>query len=220
MPSDAPSSTPLQCPRCGGGWRAGATRCWLCGAEVQPVAADSAATPPAAGQAGPAERLGTFSLASLMMFVALTAVVLGVSTIALGIGIPLGVVLLVVWLRTAAVLRYRHGHGRSTSQVKKLHLFLESFGVTLALIAVTCVVAIAALDAGFFVCLGTVGEIKDGSERTYIAMAVWCGVVLAIAIPAFWWIGKWIARVIRRRWRRDIGESDVGKKGSSWNKRD
>jgi hypothetical protein len=179
---------------------------------VEPVAIDDTAAPLAASQAMPAEPVGTYSLASLMMFVALTAVVLGVSTIALGIGIPLGVVLLVVWLRTAAVLHYRHGHGRSTSQVEKLHLFLESFGVTLALIVVAGVVAIVAIAAGFFACGVTVGEIRDGDVRTSMAMAVWLVAALAVAIPAFWVSGRWFAKMIRRRWRRDIGEPDAGKK--------
>ena len=85
----------------------GATRCWLCEGVAEPVAIDDAAAPPAASQVVPPERVGSYSLASLLMFITLVSVVLGVSTIALGIGIPLGVVLLVVWLRTAAVLHYR-----------------------------------------------------------------------------------------------------------------
>ena len=56
---------------------------------------------------------GGFSLASLMMFVTLVSVVLGVSTIAPGIGIPLGLIVLVVWLRTAAVARRRHQDRKS-----------------------------------------------------------------------------------------------------------
>jgi len=35
---------------------------------------------------------------------------------------------------------------------------------------------------------------------------VWLVAALAVAIPAFWWTGKWFAQMIRRRWRRDIGE--------------
>ena len=82
MPADSPWSTPLRCPRCDAVLRVGAERCWLCEAEMQPVAADGAEVPPAASHAAPPERVGTYSLASLMMFVTLVAVVCGTFTIA------------------------------------------------------------------------------------------------------------------------------------------
>ena len=62
------------CPFCHALLLPGGSRCWLCEAEVQAVAADEAAAPTAANQAVPAERLGTYSLASLMMFVTLASV--------------------------------------------------------------------------------------------------------------------------------------------------
>ena len=201
-PNMAPSDAQL-CPKCRAELHAGVMRCWLCEAEVQQVAADTAAAPHAASQAVPAERVGSYSLASLLMFITLVSVVLGVSTIALGIGIPLGVVLLVAWLRTAAVLHHRPIHGRTTSPVEKLQLFVESFGFTLALIALTGIVAGAAVVAGFFACMGTWAV----TDQEVLANIVWWVVGLAIGIPAFWWLGKRMAKVIRRRWQRDVGES-------------
>ena len=148
----------------------------------------------------------SYSLASLLMFVTLASVVLGVSTIAPGIGIPLGIILLVVWLRTAAVARRRRQRGLAVTRAEKVQLFLASFGVSLALIAVTCVAGCAAYFAACFACLGTFAAFEPLGVDIGIALGyvVYGIVALAIAIPTIWWIAK----VIRRRWRRDIGKAD------------
>src|SRR3954471_15674450 len=135
------------CPHCHAGLRADAVRCWPCGAAVRADGETKAATTELAASRHEvvAEPLGGFSLASLMMLMTLVCVVLGVSSLWPGIGIPLGVVLFVVWLRTAAVTRRRAAHGLAVTSGKKIQLFLESFGVTLGLIIVTCVAGAAAL---------------------------------------------------------------------------
>jgi len=66
------------CPFCHALLLPGASRCWLCGADVEQAPAHDAAVPSAASQAVPPERVGSYSLAALMMFVTLFSVVLGV----------------------------------------------------------------------------------------------------------------------------------------------
>ena len=64
--------------------------------------------PPRVADAG---HEGGFSLASLLMFVTLVSVVLGVSSIAPGVGMPLAVIALITWARTVSVVRWRGSIG-------------------------------------------------------------------------------------------------------------
>jgi hypothetical protein len=197
-----------RCPRCAAVLRVGARQCWLCHAGVVPSATPDSAPPPRSPsvRARP-ERLGGYSLASLMMFVTLVCVILGVSSLWLGVGIPLGIVLLVVWLRTTAVVRYRYTHGETVGQEEKLRLLLASFGATVALLAVTFVAGCAAFVAGCFACVGIFLGLDEGigagqGVSMTLAWTVFGIIAIAIAGPVLWWIAK----EIRRRWRRDIGE--------------
>lgn len=201
-----------QCSRCGASLPADAPLCWLCFAPMERKPGDSRDAQSVL-KSQPADSMlqehtaSGFSLASLMMFVTLLCVVLGVSTIAPGIGIPLGIVLLVVWLRTAAVARRRMARGLTVTRSEKLHLFLESIATTLGLLAVICLAGCAAFFAACFACVmaWTGSEAVVGEQAAYAFAWIVFGVVaLAIALPMLWWIVK----VIRRRWRRDIGEPD------------
>jgi hypothetical protein len=191
----------LRCAQCGAARRPDAARCWLCGAAID----SKDATRAAASVEG--ETAGRFSLASLMMFVTLLCVVLGVSTIAPGVGIPLGIVLLIVWLRTAAVARQRAARGLTVTGAEKLQLFLQSIGTTLALLAVICVAGCAAFFAACFACIATFSGLErvvpEQAALTFGWMAFGL-VALAIVALTFWGVTK----IIRRRWRRDIGEPD------------
>jgi hypothetical protein len=169
--------------------------------------AKQAPKPRPARFSSPGETVGGFSLASLMMFVTLLCVVLGMSTIAPGVGIPLGIMLLVVWLRTAAVARRRAARGLAITRAEKLQLFLASFGSTLSLLAVVCLAGCAAFFAACFACAMTWAGLEgvvDERAASVFAWIVYGIVALAIAVPTIWWLVK----VIRRRWRRDIGEAD------------
>jgi hypothetical protein len=142
-----------------------------------------------------------------MMFVTLAAVVMGVSSIAPGVGIPLGIVLLVVWLRTTLVAKRRRARGHAVTREEKLHLFLASFGATVGLLAVTCFAGCAAFVAACFACMGTWAAL--GGDRTtgagwVLAWIVFGAVILVIVIPVL----RVLYRVVRRRWRRDVGDSE------------
>jgi fucose permease len=147
---------------------------------------------------------GGYSLASLLMFVTLASVVFGVSSLAPGIGVPLGMVALLVWLRTAAVARHRQARGELLDHAERAQLFVRSFGVALALIALTCVAGCAAFFAACFACIATFAALEPiGDDTAMAAGYIVHGIVgLAIVVPTLWFVAK----MVRRRWRRDIGE--------------
>src|SRR3954452_810085 len=194
------------CPHCHAGLRADAVQCWLCGADLRADGETTAATTPFARPRPDivAEQLGGFSLASLMMFMTLVCVVLGVTSLWPGIGIPMGVVFFVAWLRTTAATHQRAAHGLPASSGKKIQLFLESFGVTVGLIIVTCVAGGAALFAALgAMCLAT-SSVNSPDSKDAIPWVLGGTVVTIAAIFAL----VKLVKSSRRRWRRDIGESD------------
>jgi hypothetical protein len=155
--------------------------------------------------------VGSYSLASLMMFVTLLCVVLGVSTIAPGIGIPLGIVFIVVWLRTTAVTRQRAARGLAVTPLEKVQLFAASFGVTVGLLSLVGIAGIAAFWAACFACMGTYFGLEPVTTNDFALLIAWivCGVVvLVVLFVALKYAMPAIVRFVRRRWRRDIGEPD------------
>jgi hypothetical protein len=191
----------VQCIRCGAAVPAGLPLCWLCYAPVERNAGDSrvaqtVARTKVADSTHLGETASGFSLASLMMFVTLVCVVFGVSTIAPGVGVPLGIALLIVWIRTAAVARLRAQRGLALTRSERMQMFLSSFGVAVLLIAATYIAGWAAFVAACFACAAASGIGGEGLQITAFALGA-----AAIAIPVL--IG--MAKLIRRRWRRDIG---------------
>jgi hypothetical protein len=185
-----------ECPRCGATWRPGADKCWLCYAPAPTathVGLKEFATPKPV-RADAASAVGSsFSLASLMMAMTLVSVVFGISTFAPGVGIPLGIVLLVVWLKTAERARQRRQLGQSLTWAETIQLFFASFGVAIAMLAVVAAAGGAAFAVACFACATAFGEAQIG----LIALAG--GVGLLIAIPVLWNLARWI----RGRWLDD-----------------
>ena len=194
------------CPFCHALLLRGGLRCWLCEAKVQPVAAHDAAAPPAVSQVVRPERVGSYSLASLMMFMTLVCIVLGVSTLWPGVGIPLGAIVLVVWIRTAAVARWRAARGLAVSRAERTQLFLASFGVTVALLAVSCLAGCAAFVAACFGGWVAFLPFDAKNERMGVILGLVVSAVLfsAMMVPVL----RRVTKLVRRRWRRDIGEPD------------
>jgi hypothetical protein len=210
MPGELSAAKVPLCPQCCAELQLGVQRCWLCGAQGEALksAATVAESAPGTILHTSLDPAGSYSLASLMMFVTLACVVLGVSTLAPGIGIPLGMVMLTVWLRTAAVARRRQARGQTLDHMDRAQLFVASFGVAMALIAVTCVAGCAAYLAACFACIATYAALEPLGDDAGMAVAylVYAVVGLAIVVPTIWFV----TRVIRRRWRRDIGEGKSG----------
>jgi len=137
---DVPMPVEGRCPRCGAAWRPGGDKCWLCYLPAAKAFATESVelTPVLSPPIEPVTLSTSFSLASLLMVITLVSVVFGVSTFAPGVGIPLGVVLLVVWLKTAERAERRRKLGHALTWTETTQLFFASFGAALAMIAVVC----------------------------------------------------------------------------------
>jgi hypothetical protein len=145
-----------RCKRCAAPLRAGVATCWLCHANISPDGSIADATPAKVGtEFEPGSRIGQgFSLSSLLMFVTLVCVVLGVYSIAPGLGIPLGVIALIAWARTVSVLREEKD---GTDGANMVLVFLRSVGFA---ITVLVMVAVGTFAAFFIICLAALGAMS------------------------------------------------------------
>src|SRR4051794_11345500 len=105
------------CPHCGASLEPADAICWLCLSPVAQLPAGRNAAQVAPRM--PPLSTGNYSLASLMMFMTLVAVVLGVATQWPGLGIPLGIVSLILWSRTVGIVRDRARQGVEVSPLQK-----------------------------------------------------------------------------------------------------
>jgi hypothetical protein len=198
---DCSATGELHCARCGAELQAGTAACWLCDAPVGATSDQSSlasvrsttARKSAIPQAGDG-----FSLASLMMFVTLICVVLGVFTIAPGLGVPLGIVAFVTWLRTVSVVKWRASTGSSLTSAEIVLIFVRSVAFTLLVLALVGVAAVAAFAT---LCFGVMSAAAPSSPD----FTPWFVVSAIVLIAAIFGIVV-ASRSERRRWRRDHHE--------------
>jgi hypothetical protein len=199
-----PSATELSCPSCGAKVPSGATICWLCNTPVDVTSNQgwlSRAEAARARQNAAVQQAGGFSLASLLMLVTLICVVLGVFTIAPGLGVPLAVVAFATWLRTASLVRWRRAtSGSSPTSAEVILIFLRSVAFTLLILALVGVAAVAAFGT---LCFGLISaaEPSHGTSQ-FLGPFVISAIVLVAATLGI----VATVRLQRRRWRRDRGE--------------
>jgi hypothetical protein len=149
-------ATPLKqvvrrrCPQCGVELRDDATSCWLCLKKFVPDSELPLASEPVAAK----EPVGGFSLSSLLMFVTLVCVILGVMTIARGLGIVLAFVAFVAWLRTVVAVQKRASAHKEVTSTDKVLLFFRSVATTIAIIGLVLVACVATL---FIACWAMIG---------------------------------------------------------------
>ena len=177
------------CIRCGTRLVPESTTCWLCYSEVESQtdksgAAGEGATPKTARVDAKPERLGSYSLASLMMFVTLVAVVCGTLTIAPGLGILLAIVAALAFVRTA-ILVHRHSVvGHHPSAVERAILFAGS----MAIVIVTGIAATTAFWAtcsgGFLVGLAA-GEIAEKQSYLWLWVSLGVGGILGTLVALY-----------------------------------
>jgi hypothetical protein len=134
------------CPHCGASIEPADAICWLCLAPVGQVPAGRNAAAQVVPRMPPLST-GNYSLASLMMFMTLVAVVLGVATQWPGLGIPLGIVSLILWSRTVGIVRDRAKQGLEVSPLQKILIFMSSFAMTMVVLGLVIVTGAAALGA-------------------------------------------------------------------------
>src|SRR4051794_38170416 len=199
-----PSSAELSCSSCGAKLPSSATICWLCNTPVD-VTSNlgwlGRAEATRVRQIAASEPAGGFSLASLMMLITLVCVVLGVFTIAPGLGVPLAVVAFATWVRTASLVRWRRAtSGSSPTSVEVILIFLRSVAFTLLVLGLIGVAAVAAFAT---LCFGLIGASEPShSSSEFVAPFVVSAIVLIAAILGI----VATVRSQRSRWRRDRRE--------------
>ena len=167
MPPDSPSTEQL-CHACQARLRTGDDKCWLCGTPVGSAGEPTAVAKPATGVALPRrERAATnFSLATLMMFMTLVAVVCGLIGIAPGIGIALAAILMPVLAHTVLSVRGEESQGHQVKASDQIAIFFGSLGlVVVAGVAASIAFGVTCFG-GFFAGMAT-GEALgvDGYDR-------------------------------------------------------
>jgi hypothetical protein len=175
-----------RCPQCQAVQLTEARQCWLCG-ETLPTSHEAAEADIArsAVQSASVEPTSGFSLASLMMFMTLACVVLGVSTLAPGLGVPFGIVVLVIWLRTVNIARQRQRRGAPMTRLERVQFFLSTAGF---LAVAFVLVGVAAGGALFTVCF-TICAFGEPSESfTILPFALGAAAITAVAIIFLRWL--------------------------------
>jgi hypothetical protein len=133
-----------------------------------------------------------------MMCVTLVCVVLGVFTIAPGLGVPLAIVAFITWLRTVSVVKSRAASGAPLTSGNIVLMFVRSVAFTLLLLMLVGVAACAAFAT---VCFGVISA-AGGHDSVLTQMLVVSAVVLIAAV-----FGLVVAsRSARRRWHNDHHE--------------
>ena len=129
------------CPECQATRRPDAKYCWLCGAALEPIAAE--AVQPSVGS----ERRAAyqFGLSTLMLMVTLAAVVLSVFRMSLGVGLALVFLTTPALVRTCITAARRKARGQPMSPLAKTGVFAATFGIVVVVVA-------ASIAAFFAVC--------------------------------------------------------------------
>ncbi len=173
------------CPECGAGMPPDARTCWLCHGRPGP-AATVGESPFAATERHAAVQ---FSLASMLLLVALFAVIFGVAAIAPGLGVGLAILSAPALIRTAIVASRRRSVGHPLDMWTKVWVFAG----TLGLIAVILAAAVGAFIATCFP-LGAAGFAANSPALAIFAWVVGLGVAILVCYGLF--------RLFRRIWPR------------------
>lgn len=175
---DPPGAEWVRCPNCGADNRPGPGCCFLCLHAISPEAervlpSPERPQPPVTFAAG-----RTFSLASLLLMIALMAICLGVGHEVPGLGIALAIVSAPALIRTTVLASRSRGRGRPMSASAKVWMFLAS-------LAAVVVVFLSAVVAFFATCF-PIGWVSVGLDsQPGMLVAFIAGAVTAIAAPIF-----------------------------------
>lgn len=142
-----------------------------------------------------------FSLASLLMFVTLISVVLGLSTIAPGAGIPLGILLFIAWARTAAVSRQTAKTGQPLTPSQKIVAYFSTLGfivLLLLLVTLAIVIGFAAICFGLFTATSAVDKGTTSAIGAFIFIVVGALAALGLLHLANKWNDNQFRRAVDR----------------------
>lgn len=184
MPSASSSANVSCCPHCGARLQAGGPhRCWLCGADVL-SACHPTAVPTTHYQPTIAGRLGSFSLASLMLFVTLVAIVCGMISVVPGVGIALALILLPVLAHTIILAHRERELGHVLRPGEKIILFFGSLGLVLVAGVAAAIAFGITCFVGFWPA-SAAGEAWGGGGYAGLAWGFTIGIGLGSIVAAY-----------------------------------
>lgn len=123
------------CLACGAERHDDSNTCWMCGLVTAQLV-DAPANSLLVASANTPQRVGpsplTFSLATILMFMTLSAVVFGLARIEPGYGTALAIVALPAFVMTAVRSRHQQARGRRVGAVETVLTFLISSAVVVS----------------------------------------------------------------------------------------
>jgi hypothetical protein len=165
------------CAQCGASIAATSECCWLCHAAVE---ADDGANPYAAPESD--VQVGrTFQISSLMIFIALLSVLLGVARLSIGLGIALVILVTPAYVRTVRDATLGRAEGKPLTVVDKVGTFFSSLAVVITIL-------VASGAAFYATCwiptgLGLVAtELPNSDPYVVVLIGIFIGVPLGISV--------------------------------------
>jgi hypothetical protein len=161
MMSTAPPKLAKVCEACGASNPGHRTQCWLCEGPLRVPAAEVPVP------STPYERHAAFqfSFASLMVTIALIAVLLGVFRLWPGIGVLLVIIVAPAWIRTCVTVALRQSRQGTLTFGKKATIFATSLAIVVG-IGVMLIAAIVSAFATFCT------VIAANQETTYVPVTL------------------------------------------------
>ena len=138
------------CLDCGAPISAAANYCWMCGRRVLPPviaqrSSDSLAVTRTAARHFDHRATTQFSVATLLLIVTLSAVVLGIFAISPGLGVVVLIVLVPALIRVAVRSSRAQGEGRPLSGSEKLKTGCRTAALAFAILAGVVALSVTAL---------------------------------------------------------------------------
>jgi hypothetical protein len=143
---DRPAAQTAFCPYCKAENQPGAERCWICQQPLEPAGLEHAGAPAAVGPT----LKRTFHLNSLMVLIALVAVLLGLFRQSAGLGILMTVITLPALLRLRSVAAERRARDQPMTLSEKIFDFIGSAVVAWMMLVI---LGISAGVAFFLMCV-------------------------------------------------------------------
>ena len=190
--NDSERTDSAHCQQCGAPLISGKLVCWLC---LSPTARQIGGPTNSVRSAAPARRRSAtqFTLASLMLIVTLTAVLMGIWRMYPGVGIALSVFALPALVRTWVVSLRTEEPGESSSTWDRIRVFLLSMaGFAVVIPVAGMVLVMACLVALFVVCTTQTG----GSSQPAPGVNVAVGIIFALGLAVAGFVGFALYRVL------------------------
>ena len=179
MMSSAPPKLTSVCTDCGASNPGHLSKCWLCQAPVVLAASGT----PFKATAYERHAAFQFSFASLLVTIALIAVLLGVFRLAPGLGVLLAIIVAPAWIRTCITVTFKQSRQGAVTFGQKAGVFATSLAIVIG-IGVMLIAAVVGAFAVFCSVVSAGGQ-YDFSGAGMVVAAVSFGILLVTGL-IFW----------------------------------